>query len=185
MNQGIKLPYSVSNFEDLVKNGYHYVDKTHYVEVLENMGERYFFYLRPRRFGKSLFISMLHHYYGLEYKDQFQELFGEYYIGQHPTPMASQYMVLEFEFTKITTVSEESTYNGFLERVRTGTKRFFAAYPNVFSVTEQKETLQKKVPADIMEEIVTLMLRKAPNRKLYVMIDEYDHFANELIAFRM
>ena len=185
MNQGIKLPYSVSNFKDLIEQGYHYIDKTHYIEVLENMAKKYFFFLRPRRFGKSLFISMLQHYYGLEHKDQFQELFGQYYIGNHPTPMANQYMVLKFEFTKINTDSKESTYNGFLERVRAGTKRFFDDYPTVFSATERKETLQKKVPADIMEELITLMLRKAADTKMYVLIDEYDHFANELIAFNL
>ncbi|MEZ4886761.1 MAG: AAA family ATPase [Chitinophagales bacterium] len=185
MNQHIKLPYSVSNFEDLVHYGYHYIDKTHYIEVLENMSERYFFYLRPRRFGKSLFISLLHHYYGLEHKDKFQQFFGKYYIGQHPTSMANQYYVIDFEFTKINTDSKDTTYNGFLERVRTGIKRFFDAYPDLCSSTEQKATLDKKVPADIMEEIVTLMLRNAPDKKLYVLVDEYDHFANELIAFRL
>lgn len=185
MNRGIKLPYSVSNFEDLVTQGYHYVDKTPYIEQLENRPQKYFFFLRPRRFGKSLFISILHYYYGLEYKDKFQKLFGRYYIGQNPTPMASQYMVLKFEFTKITTDSKESTYQGFLERVKAGAKRFFDAYTSIFSASEQKTTLQKNVPADIMEELITLMLRKAPEQKLYILIDEYDHFANQLIAFQL
>jgi len=185
MNQGIKLSYSISNFKDLVVQGYYYVDKTPYIEQLENMAKKYFFFLRPRRFGKSLFISMLHHYYGIEHKDKFQELFGPYYIGKNHTPMASQYMVLKFEFTKITTNSKNSTYQGFLERVKTGTKRFFDAYPSVFSATEQKNTLQKNIPADIMEELITLMMRKASNHKLYILIDEYDHFANELIAFQL
>ncbi|MEZ4887256.1 MAG: AAA family ATPase [Chitinophagales bacterium] len=185
MNQGIKLPHSISNFEDLVTQDYYYVDKTHYIELLENTDKKYLFYLRPRRFGKSLFISILQHYYGLEYKDKFQQLFGNYYIGQHPTSTANQYMVIDFEFTKITVKTTENTEKGFLERVKAGVERFFNTYSSFFSVTEIKETLRKNVASDVMEKVVTLMLKNAPDKKLYVLIDEYDHFANELIAFQL
>ncbi|MEZ4886653.1 MAG: AAA family ATPase [Chitinophagales bacterium] len=183
MNQGIKLSYSISNFKDLVKQGYYYVDKTPYIEQLENMAKKYFFFLRPRRFGKSLFISMLHHYYGLEHKDTFQELFGNYYIGKHPTPMASKYLVLRFEFTQIDTSSAESTLEGFLRKVREGISRFCTAYPQFFTTEEQKEITEKTYPAHLMSSLLILIKEKAPDHKVYILVDEYDHFANELIAF--
>ncbi len=185
MNTPIRLPYGVSNFDDLINHGYHYVDKSDYIEKLENLPDRYIFYLRPRRFGKSLFISMLQHYYGLEYKSQFKELFGNLYIGQHPTPWANTYLVISFDFTKIDTSSKESTYQGFLKRVKASVERFMTTYSDIFDENDKKRLLQKKVPVDIMEDLVTLMLGKARNRKLYVLIDEYDHFANQLIAFRL
>ncbi|MBV7337558.1 AAA family ATPase [Chloroflexi bacterium TSY] len=75
----LKLPYSVSDFDSLVREGYHYVDRTSYIEQLEELVDKYIFFLRPRRFGKSLFISILHHYYGLEYAADFDELFRGYY----------------------------------------------------------------------------------------------------------
>ncbi len=184
MNQNIKLPYSVSNFEDLVNQDYYYVDKTSYIEVLEGMDKKYFFYLRPRRFGKSLFISTLHYYYyGLEHKDKSQQLFGKYYIGGHPTPMANKYLVIVFEFTQITTGSKEATLNGFLEKVRGGIKKFGLAYPHFFTKKEIDTLNQKTVPAFLMSSLLILIKEKAPNYKLYTL-DEYDHFANQ-IAFKM
>ena len=80
----MKLPYGISNFARLIEDGYHYVDKTHYIEQLENEPAPYLFFLRPRRFGKSLFISMLSYYYGLEHQKRFDALFGKFYIGTHP-----------------------------------------------------------------------------------------------------
>lgn len=180
----IKLPYSVSNFPDLITQDYYYVDKTKYIEQLENHPKKYFFYLRPRRFGKSLFISTLHHYYGMDFKSKFQELFGNFYIGKNPTPLANKYLVLYFDFSKLNTASFESTYESFVQRVHTGVKRFFNAYSQFFTAADRKATLQMTVPADIIENLVTLMLAKAPQHKMYVLVDEYDHFTNELLAFR-
>lgn len=185
MNQGIKLPYSISNFKDLVKQNYHYVDKTPYIEILEAMDKKYFFYLRPRRFGKSLFISILHYYYGLEHKDRFQSLFGKYYIGQHSTPMANQYLVIDFEFTQIDTSSKETTLIGFLEKVKNGIRKFGIAYSQFFTKKEIEVINRKTYPAFLMSELLLLIKEKAPNHKLYILIDEYDHFANQLIAFRL
>jgi len=185
MNTPIKLPYGISNFGDLVNQGYYYVDKTDYIEKLEALPDKIFFFLRPRRFGKSLFISMLHHYYGLEHKDKFQDFFGTYYIGQNPTPLANKYLVVKFEFTQINTDSKETTLNGFLGKIRDGIEKFCTAYPQFFTTKEQQEINKKDYPAQLMSSLINLILRKAPNHKLYVLVDEYDHFANELIAFRL
>lgn len=180
----IKLPYSVSNFNNLIEQGYYYVDKTPYIESLEKHPKKYFFYLRPRRFGKSLFISILQYYYGLEFKDKFQKLFGKYYIGQHPTPLANQYLVLLFEFTKIDTRTYESTFKGFLKIVQDGIERFGNSYQQFFTQQEIKNIIKGDFPAKLMSSLITLILKKTPNLKLYILVDEYDHFANELLAFR-
>lgn len=91
-----------------------------FIEQLERWPSKYPVFLRPRRFGKSLFVSTLHHYYGLEHKDNFQKLFGHLYIGQSPTLLANSYMVLRFEFSRIDTATQESTYRGFLANVLEG-----------------------------------------------------------------
>ena len=77
----LKLPYGVSNFTKLANEDYYFVDRTAYIAQLEQMNEPYLFFVRPRRFGKTLFVSMLQCYYGLEYAAQFADIFGNYVIG--------------------------------------------------------------------------------------------------------
>jgi hypothetical protein len=91
----MKLPYGQSNFKNIAEEFY-YVDRTMYIEHLEGQNNRFQFYLRPRKFGKSLFVSMLEHYYGQQHKADFQRNFGRFYIGQQPTPLANAYLVLSF-----------------------------------------------------------------------------------------
>ena len=90
----IKIPYGISNFEMLVSNGYKYIDRTNYIEFLENTNYRYLFFLRPRKFGKSLFLSTLQYYYDLNSRDKFEALYSDFYIGKNPTPSANQYLIL-------------------------------------------------------------------------------------------
>ena len=78
----IRIPYNINNYEKLINDGYYYVDRTNYIALLEKLGAPYILLLRPHHFGKSLFLSTLQHYYGIEHKDKFQQLFGKYYIGQ-------------------------------------------------------------------------------------------------------
>ena len=79
-----KIPYGMTDFESIIRDGYYYVDKTQYIEKVENIS-RFFFFVRPRRFGKSLLISMLAHYYDRTKANRFEELFGGTWIGEHPT----------------------------------------------------------------------------------------------------
>jgi hypothetical protein len=94
----MKLPYGQSNFKNIAQEFY-YVDRTMYIERLEAQNNRFLFYLRPRKFGKSLFVSMLEHYYGQQHQADFQQHFGRFYIGRQPTPLANQYLVLVFDFS--------------------------------------------------------------------------------------
>jgi hypothetical protein len=177
-NKKIKLPYGVSNFNILTRDGYYYIDKTRYIEQLEENPERYIFFLRPRRFGKSLLVSQLRHYYGLEHKDQFENLFGNYYIGKNPTPNANKYHVLHFEFSRIDTTNKDNTFQGFLENVKDGITDFITQYGQI-SDSEQKNILSSKSPNTMLMRFFRAY-RKA---RIYVIIDEYDHFANEILAF--
>ncbi len=180
----VKFPYGISNFEMLVKEGYFFVDKTRYIKLLEDLGIRYAFMLRPRRFGKSLWISILHYYYGVEYKDKFDELFGRFFIGKHPTPMRNSYLVLRFNFSGIDTTTWDTTFEGFTENIRAAVSRFNITY-GLLSESEQSFVNQADAHNVILLRFFNMMGKKLENRKILILIDEYDHFANEVLAFRI
>ncbi len=170
----MKLPYGISNFARLIEDGYAYVDKTRYIEQLENEPAPYLFFLRPRRFGKSLFISMLSYYYGLEHQERFDALFGSYTIGAHPTPRANTYHVLDFEFSRIDTSTPEHTQKGFLQNVLAGVRDFEQRYDR---------TLQDYSDYDNPADVLKAFFVTHRDKKIYLLIDEYDHFANEILSF--
>jgi hypothetical protein len=179
----IKIQYAQSDFRTLIEDGYFYQDRTEFIEKLEQWDTKYPVFLRPRRFGKSLFIRMLHHYYGLEYKDIFQNLFGNLYIGQQPTPQANSYMVLSLEFSRIDTATHESTYRGFLHNVISGVSVFMAAY-SVFFTDEQRRAIEhEKSPESVIKALFRVVEANQIPHQIYLLIDEYDHFANELLSF--
>ena len=94
-----KMPYGISNYEELVNDNYYYVDKTMYIEKLENLAEKRIIFLRPRKFGKTLFTSTLEYYYDIKAKDKFEKLYGETYIGKNPTTLKNSYHILRFNFS--------------------------------------------------------------------------------------
>ena len=96
-----RLPYGMMNFADIRLDNYYYVDKTRFIPMIEE-ADRFFFFIRPRRFGKSLTLNLLQHYYDVRTRDQFEALFGDLYIGQHPTPDRNSYLVLYLNFSGIT-----------------------------------------------------------------------------------
>jgi hypothetical protein len=97
----MKIPYGISNFGDLRTEGYFYIDKTPFLAEIEQLGPRYLLFLRPRRIGKSLFLSLLEHYYDLARAARFDELFRGLWIHDHPTPERSRYLVLRLDFSQI------------------------------------------------------------------------------------
>ena len=92
-----RIPYGISDFRLLSGEDYYYVDKTRFIEEIEKC-PNFLFLIRPRRFGKSLWLAMLTAYYDIAAKDQFEELFGRFYIGSHPTPERNSYLILKFNF---------------------------------------------------------------------------------------
>ena len=93
------LPYGMMNFEDIRLDNYYYVDKTSFIPLIEQ-SDRFFFFIRPRRFGKSLTLNMLQHYYDIRTKDKFDALFGDLYIGKHPTKDRNSYLVIKLNFSR-------------------------------------------------------------------------------------
>jgi hypothetical protein len=181
----IKIPYGQSDFKGMMENGFFYQDRTEFIEKLEKWNSNFPVFLRPRRFGKSLFISTLHHYYGLEHKNDFQKLFGHLYIGQHPTASANNYLVLRFEFSRIDTATHESTYQGFLTNVLLGARTFLGTYKTLFSEDDKRTILAQQSPEAVVKTIFSIAKSNDIPHKIYLLIDEYDHFANELLSFDM
>ncbi len=173
-----KIPYGISDYNTIVEEDYLYVDKTRYIEILESLGEPYIFLLRPRRFGKSLFISILDYYYNVNYKDEFEKLFGNTYIGKNQTAKKNQYHILKFDFSGINTSSKELLIEGFTEKVLIGIEDFEKKY------NLKLEYKKEGMPSVIFGRFLNQVKEKI-NSPIYVLIDEYDHFANELLGFQV
>ncbi len=178
----MKLPYGESNFEKIRTGGYHYVDKTRYIEFLETEPKSYVMILRSRRFGKTLFCDMLGCYYDRRHEDRFDELFRGTYIHDHPTPGRNSYMVLTFDFSGINTESLRNANQGFAKVVRGSVDVFMGLYQDHFPPAEQKHILAHSEPNDTLTALFDKIRRKDMGRCVYVIIDEYDHFANNLLS---
>ncbi|MDR2085558.1 MAG: AAA family ATPase, partial [Dysgonamonadaceae bacterium] len=177
-----RLPYGNSNFERLIMEDYAYVDKTHFIELLEQESNSYLFFTRPRKFGKSLFFTMLYHYYDICSADKFDTLFGDLYIGKHPTPKHNSYVVIEFDFSGLDTSNEEHFVKSFGSNIRESVRSFLRRHKSIFP---DADSLLNEIT---VEQSGVTSLQKAyaavqtAGLKLFVIIDEYDHFANDLIA---
>jgi hypothetical protein len=178
----MKFPYGTSNFEKIRTEGYFYVDKTHYIEVLENMPESSVVILRSRRFGKTLFVNMLGWYYDRLTVERFKELFQGTYIYVHPTPKHNAYMMLTFNFSGINTQTIENANIGFRNEVYSKVKLFTGRYKQHFSKDERQQILQRETPNDILNALFDDINEKGLGKCLYVIIDEYDHFANNILS---
>jgi hypothetical protein len=178
----IRIGYGKAHFPGLIKDNSHYIDRTDYIERLENSGEAFVFFLRPRRFGKSLWVSILKHYYGIQHKDKFDTLFGNYYIGKHPTPYANQYMLLSFDFSGIDSDNKDTVYRDFFEKIRGTVSSFMTDYKTIFTQKERDFVLKADQPHSFIFRLFEVIKANAPNEKIYLLIDEYDHFANQLMA---
>ncbi len=173
-----KIPNGISNYEELVEEGYYYVDKTEYIEKLEGLTDKRIMFLRPRKFGKTLFTSVIENYYDIAKKDKFEILFEDTYIGKNPTKLRNTYHILRFNFAGINTENEETTMNGFRENVEISIKSFIQKY-NIEFYINPEQTIE-----GMLKSLFEAFRFQKPNEKIYVIIDEYDHFANELLGFR-
>ena len=172
-----KLPYGISNYEELIEDGYYYVDKTMYIEKLENLAEKRILFLSPRKFGKTLFTSMIENYYDIRKVDEFEKLYKDTYIGKNPTKLKNSYHILKFNFSGIDTTDEESTMKGFKSKTIASIKLFVERYELDFYINNDDEA------ENILDNLLKAFSFQRNNEKIYVIIDEYDHFANELLGF--
>jgi hypothetical protein len=113
-----RIPYGNSDFRNIRTENYAYVDKTRFIELLANESNKNYFFIRPRKFGKSLFFSTLRYYYDVNYADQFDELFGDLYIGKNPTRERNTHAVMEFDFSGIDTSNIENFTFSFSKSVQ-------------------------------------------------------------------
>lgn len=173
----LKIPYGLSNFKSIVTEGYVYVDKTAYIAEFEAAG-KHLILLRPRRFGKSLLLSMLEYYYDTAYSDEFDELFGSLYIGQRPTRLKNSYQVLFMEFSGIATDSAETICRAFNTKVELALHFFMDKYGYPQELIDDMKG--RSAPYEKMEAFFKAVERQG--QKILFLIDEYDHFANTILA---
>lgn len=173
-----KVPYGESDFKKIIKENYLFIDKSRYIETLEN-DVSYQFFIRPRRFGKSLFLSMLSSYYDINNKQEFEELFGKLYIGKNPTAKRTSYFVLELDFSNIATDKGKlNLINGFEKSILDSVEDFINKYESILNFsTDNKQRFVDSLSA------ISYISRKVDevDKKIFVLIDEYDNFANDLI----
>ncbi len=170
------LPYGIASFSDIRREGYVYVDKTRFIERLEADGTKYAFLVRPRRFGKTLFTNVLQAYYDESAASSFDQNFTSTYIFKHKTARQGKYCVLRLNFASN---SPESVEKLFLRNLRDGFEDFFHRYPSI----ESKDFLAKNQlnPIDFFCDFCNL-IRPVVGDRLYIIIDEYDQFANTILA---
>jgi len=173
----MKNPYAISNFEKIRLEGFEYIDRTSRIPLTENVGQ-YLLFLRPRRFGKSLWLTTLRTYYDIAKADSFEKIFSGTWIGDNPTLIHNKYFVLEWDFSCVDCSGnnvEQSLYNHINDCIYA-----FASY--------YEDMLPAKIkvyPDQAISSFASLLsvVRKT-GHQLYLFIDEYDNFANEMIANR-
>jgi len=171
-----KFPYGICDFHRIQTNGYFYVDRTNHIQVIEDFGDQLIF-LRPRRFGKSLLLSMLENYYDVAKADEFDKLFGHLAIGKNPTPKHNQYLVMTWDFSMVKaqgdiTLIEKALY----DHLNHSMADFAIRYDNWL---QHEIRINPTNAISSFESLLTAV--KQSGHRLYLLIDEYDNFANELM----
>ena len=181
MNQPVKrkrIPYGMMNFIDVREDDCYYVDKTHYIPLIEN-ANKYFFYIRPRRFGKSLTISMLRHYYNILEADKFKKWYGDLYIGKHPTPERNSYLIIYLNFAVVN--AELNSYRQSLDAHCNTEFNFFCdVYAQYLPEGIKEEMNKKKGAVEQLDYLYKECVKT--NQQIYLFIDEYDHFTNKILS---
>jgi hypothetical protein len=173
----MKFPYGISDFQKIVTKGYFFIDRTDRIPLLEDRGD-YLLFIRPRRFGKSLLLSILRHYYDIGQADRFETFFGHLSIGANPTPSRNRYLVLQWDFSCVEpSGSTEDIRRSLHSHVNACILDFFDNYRSM--IPKQPEIYSDNALASLK------MLLRAVRRTghpLYLLIDEYDNFANEVLT---
>ncbi len=176
----MKFPYGMSDFAKVIREGCVYIDRTDRIPLIENAGDQLLF-LRPRRFGKSLWISLLENYYDVARAEQFDSLFGHLKIGQNPTPLHNQYFVLKWDFSSVPSLGsteklQHAIYDHLNECITTFRRNYQLWLPDVIQVN----------PENALASFQNLLgiVKQTPYR-LYLLIDEYDNFANDVMMSQL
>ena len=173
-----RIPYGMMNFVTVRRDDCYYVDKTSYIEEIER-SNKFFFYIRPRRFGKSLTLSMLKQYYDINMADRFEELFGGLYIGENPTPEHNTYLIISLNFA-VVDANLENYKKGLDAQCNTEFNYFCDVYAQYLPVDIKEEMNRKDGAAEQLDYLCKEC--KKTGQKVYLFIDEYDHFTNTILA---
>jgi len=173
-----RIPYGMQNFEDVIKEDCYYVDKTPFIEQIEE-SNKYFFFIRPRRFGKTLTLSMLENYYDINKKDKFEEIFGKLYIGQNPTPEHNTYLIIHLNFAEVAAGLDD--YKDGLDNHCCLVFNFFCDIYAHILPANTKEGLEKLTDAVSQLRFLCQKCQEV-GKKIYLFIDEYDNFTNMILA---
>lgn len=173
-----RIPYGMMNFIDVREDNCYYVDKTRFIPMIED-ANKYFFYIRPRRFGKSLTVSMLHHYYNILDADNFEKWYGDLYVGQHPTPERNSYLIIYLNFAVVN--AELHSYRQSLDAHCNTEFNFFCDIYAQYLPQGIKEGLNAKRGAVEQLDYLYKECYKA-GQSIYLFIDEYDHFTNKILS---
>lgn len=173
-----RIPYGMQNFEDIIERDCYYVDKTPFIEQIEE-SNKYFFFIRPRRFGKTLTLSMLENYYDINKKDKFDEIFGKLYIGQNPTPEHNTYLIIHLNFAEVAAGLDDYK-NGLDNHCRLVFNFFCDIYAHILPANT-KEGMEKLTDAVSQLRFLCQKCQEV-GKKIYLFIDEYDDFTNMILA---
>ncbi len=171
----LKFPYGIADFYAMMTEDYLYIDRTDRIRLLENAGKTLLF-LRPRRFGKSLLLSTLENYYDVARANEFERLFGHLAIGKDPTPYHNQYFILRWDFSAVATRGDDEAFQHALYNHINGCiEEFQARYQDMldYAITISPDALRSF-------QSVLAAVHTTPY-KLYLLIDEYDNFANSVL----
>ena len=173
-----KIPYGISDFRRVSTENYYYVDKTRFIEQVEASAP-FLFLIRPRRFGKSLWLAMLSSYYDVAAKDDFDRIFGQYYIGQHPTAEHNSYLILKFNFAMVNPEIDELN-ESFEFHASMCFKEFNMKYGHLLG-EDYLKGYEQAVNAENRLEYIALSCKQA-GLSIYLIIDEYDNFTNVVLS---
>ena len=174
----MKFGYGISDFGKIVRNGYFYQDRTNLIPTLESAGEQLIF-IRPRRFGKSLLLSILGYYYDVNYADDFETLFGGLAIGKNPTQYHNQYLVMKWDFSLINSSGDVDDIEQAIHQHLNDCIKEFAARYKTLLISDIE------ISTNALSSFRSALLAiNSSVHKIYLLIDEYDNFANEVLTSR-
>ena len=172
-----RMPYGIADFKQIRNENLYFVDKTMFFEKMERAGN-FLFLVRPRRFGKSLFLDMLETYYDINEKDNFQELFKGLYVADHPTPEQGEFQVLHLDFSLVGS-DLDNLYENFNTYCGQVMDSFIDTYQRYYNPQIVEKVHSEKTAAGKLN-IVRLEAKKS-RLKLYLIVDEYDNFTNNVL----
>ena len=173
------IPYGVARFEEVREKNRYYVDKTMYLPLLEETSD-YLFLIRPRRFGKSVFVSMMQAYYDMAQANKFDRLFGGLWIQEHPTPLKNGFQVIYFDFSQISGRNEqelEESFNRYCGQMLDAFAKTYAGYYD--ADFEQMVKSERDARGKLTYINIQAHMKGCP---LYLIIDEYDNFTNVILS---